>query len=77
MIEITTSLVFLISSLYAGTASAGEADRSSQIKADRSQKTEQVENVKVTNPITLEQYVRGYFTEKSHIGRNRKMRINF
>lgn len=63
MIEITTSLVFLISSLYGGTASVAEADINSQVKADRNQKIEQVESIKVDNPITLEQYVRGYFTE--------------
>lgn len=63
MIEITTSLVFLVSSLYGGTASVAETDVNSQIKVEQNQKTEQIENIKVDNPITFEQYVRGYFME--------------
>lgn len=62
MIEITTSLLFLVSSLYGGTASAS-TDNSSQAKADPIQKQELVESVKTDNPITFEQYVREYFSD--------------
>lgn len=62
MIEITTSLLFLVSSLYGGAASAS-TDNSSQAKADPIQKQELVESVKTDNPITFEQYVREYFSD--------------
>lgn len=62
MIEITTSLLFLVSSLYGGAASAS-TDNVSKAKADPIQKQELVESVKTDNPITFEQYVREYFSD--------------
>ena len=62
MIEITTSLLFLVSSLYGGAASAS-TNNASQAKADPIQKQELVESVKTDNPITFEQYVREYFSD--------------
>lgn len=62
MIEITTSLLFLVSSLYGGAVSAS-TDNASQAKAEPIQKQELVENIKTDNPITFEQYVREYFND--------------
>lgn len=62
MIEITTSLLFLMSSLYGG-ASGASTEASSQAKVDLTQEQEYSENVKIDNPITFEQYVREYFSE--------------
>lgn len=62
MIEITTSLLFLVSSLYGGAISAG-ADNSSQAKVDSVQKQEYANSIKTDNPITFEQYVREYFKD--------------
>lgn len=62
MIEITTSLLFLVSSIYGGAISA-DADNSSQAKVDTAQKQEYVEIIKTDNPITFEQYVREYFKD--------------
>lgn len=60
MIEITTSLLFLVSSLYGGAITAG-SDNSSQAKVDLVQ--EYAESIKTDNPITFEQYVREYFKD--------------
>lgn len=60
MIEITTSLLFLVSSLYGGVAST---DSASQFKAESIQKQELAQSIKTDNPITFEQYVREYFSD--------------
>lgn len=62
MIEITTSLLFLASSLYGGVSGIS-ADGASQTKVDSIQKQESAESVKTDNPITFEQYVREYFND--------------
>lgn len=62
MIEITTSLLFLVSSLYGGVSGAS-VEAASQAKADSIQKQESVEIIKNNNPITFEQYVREYFSD--------------
>ena len=62
MIEITTSVLFLISSLYGGSVLALN-DTGSQIKADPIQKQEYEQIVKADIPITFEQYVREYFKD--------------
>ncbi len=62
MIEITTSLLLLISSLYGGLSEASVAV-ASQVKIEPIQKQEYVENIKNDNPITFEQYVREYFKD--------------
>lgn len=62
MIEITTSLLFLVSSIYGGVASTA-ADESLLIKAEPIQKQEYSKVINSENPITLEQYVRKYFKD--------------
>ena len=62
MIEITTSLLFLVSSLYGGVSGAS-IDGALGIKADTTQKQEYSESIKTDNPITFEQYVRQYFSD--------------
>lgn len=62
MIEITTSLLFLVSSLYGGQVSVSN-DANSQIKVDTSPKQDLVESIKVDGPITFERYVREYFKD--------------
>jgi len=62
MIEITTSLLFLVSSLYGGVSGAS-IDGALGIKADTTQKQEYSESIKTDNPITFEQYVREYFSD--------------
>ncbi len=62
MIEITTSLLFLVSSLYGGQVSVSN-DAGSQIKVDTFPKQELVESIKVDGPITFERYVREYFKD--------------
>lgn len=62
MIEITTSLLFLVSSIYGGQVSV-LSDAGPQIKIDVFPKQELSESVNVDGPITFEQYVREYFKE--------------
>lgn len=62
MIEITTSLLFLASSLYGGQISVSN-NAGSQIKVDTFPKQESVERIVVDGPITFEQYVREYFKD--------------
>lgn len=62
MIEITTSLLFLVSSLYGGVSGIS-ADDASQAKFDSIQKQEYAKSIKIDNPITFEQYVREYFSD--------------
>ena len=65
MIEITTSLLFLVSSLYGGVSEAS-VDGALGIKADTTQKqeySESIKSIKTDNPITFEQYVREYFSD--------------
>ena len=62
MIEITTSLLFLVSSLYGGVSGVS-ADVVSQAKVDAIQKQEYAESAKIANPITFEDYVRAYFKD--------------
>ena len=62
MLEITTSLMFLVSSLYGGVSGA-PIDDVSQAKFVANQKQEYAEIVKMDNPITFEQYVREYFKD--------------
>lgn len=62
MIEITTSLLLLVSSLYGGLSEASVA-AASQTKVDPIQKQESIESVKNDNSITFEQYVREYFKD--------------
>src|SRR3989338_11461277 len=62
MIEITTSLLFLVSSLYGGVNGAS-AEGASAAKVDSTQKQEYAEIIKTDNPITFEQYVREYFKD--------------
>jgi hypothetical protein len=62
MIEITTSVLFLISSLYGGFVSASN-DAGPLIKADSIQKQGYEQTVKADSPITFEQYVRKYFKD--------------
>jgi len=62
MIEITTSLLFLVSSLYGGVSGAS-VDGALGTKADTTQKQEYSESIKTDNPITFEQYVREYFSD--------------
>ena len=62
MIEITTSLLFLVSSLYGGVSSVS-ANTASQAKVDSFQRQEFAEIIKTVNPITFEEYVREYFKD--------------
>ena len=63
MIEITTSLLFLVSSLYGGVSGAS-VEAASQAKVDSIQGgQEYAEIIKTDNPITFEEYVREYFKD--------------
>lgn len=61
--EITTTVLFLASTLYGGTVST-LTDGSSKIKADPIQKQEYVKSVNGDSSVVFgEQYVRGYFKD--------------
>lgn len=60
MIEITTSILFLVSSFYGGATSIS-TDAIYQIKNEPVQKQEYAETVKTDSSMTFEQYVRDYF----------------
>ena len=62
MIEITTSVLFLVSSLYGGAVST-TTDDSALIKAEPIQKQEYSKVIKSESPITFEQHVREYFKD--------------
>src|SRR3989338_3903310 len=62
MIEITASLLFLVSSLYGGINGVS-ADGALEARADAIQKQEYAESISTDNPITFEQYVREYFKD--------------
>lgn len=62
MIEITTSLLFLVSSIYGGMGAAS-ADNSNQAVNDPIQNQEFVDSIKIEIPATLEQQVREYFSD--------------
>lgn len=62
MIEITTSLLFLVSSIYGGAVSTS-TDAVQKPEVEFVQKQEFVKNIN-NNPITFEQYVREYFKNK-------------
>jgi hypothetical protein len=56
MIEITTAIIFLVSSIYGGGASIAVAQDVADSANTQSDKT-------IVKPITLESYVREYFVE--------------
>lgn len=62
MMEITTSILFLMSSLYGGSVSVSN-DTGHQIKADSIQKQGYEQIVEDNSPATFEQYVREYFKD--------------
>lgn len=62
MIEITTSILLLVSSLYGGAIST-TTDADPQIKAESIQKQEYVKIIKADSSVALEGYVRKYFKD--------------
>lgn len=62
MIEIATSFLFLVSSLYGGVSGVS-ADSTFEPKVDSVQNQEYTENISTDNPVTFEQYVREYFKD--------------
>ncbi|MBU6430907.1 MAG: hypothetical protein KGJ58_01655 [Patescibacteria group bacterium] len=63
MIEITTSLLLLVSSLYGGLSGASVAAASQNKVEPILQRQERPESIENDNPITFEQYVREYFKD--------------